>query len=65
MGGRFQGHQSRTEKFQKAIESVYRVLFTRSRKGMFLYFPRESKDWKLEETYRWFVGMMEIEEKDL
>ena len=46
---------------RKVLENVYRVLLTRSRKGMLLYFPRESKEWKLEETYRWFAGIMVIE----
>lgn len=39
------------------IENVYRVLLTRSRKGIFLYFPQDPK---LDETYRWFVEMLQI-----
>lgn len=38
------------------IKNVYRVLLTRSRKGMFLYFPQETK---LNETYQWFVNMLQ------
>ncbi|MGP2528671.1 hypothetical protein ACTUHY_12095 [Acidaminococcus sp. LBK-2] len=29
---------------RKVLENVYQVLLTRSRKGMLLYFPRESKE---------------------
>ncbi|WP_369596776.1 DNA/RNA helicase domain-containing protein [Acidaminococcus fermentans] len=47
---------------RKVLENVYRVLLTRSRKGMLLYFPMDPKEWKLEETYQWFAGMMGIEE---
>lgn len=43
---------------EKVIQNVYRVLLTRSRKGMFLYFP---KDPKLDETYGWFASMMTVE----
>lgn len=39
------------------IKNVYRVLLTRSRKGMFLYFPQDPK---LNETYQWFVDMLQI-----
>ncbi|MCH4000643.1 MAG: DUF2075 domain-containing protein [Lachnospiraceae bacterium] len=39
------------------IKNVYRVLLTRSRKGMFLYFPQDAK---LDETYRWFQQMLNI-----
>ncbi len=39
------------------IANVYRVLLTRSRKGMFLYFPQDPK---LDETYKWFVEMLKI-----
>jgi hypothetical protein len=39
------------------IANVYRVLLTRSRKGMFLYFPQ---DQKLDETYKWFIEMLSI-----
>lgn len=41
------------------IKNVYRVLLTRSRKGMFLYFPQDDK---LGETYQWFVDMLQIRE---
>jgi len=41
------------------IENVYRVLLTRSRKGMFLYFPQ---DQKLDETYKWFIEMLSIKQ---
>jgi len=41
------------------IQNVYRVLLTRSRKGMFLYFPQDPK---LDETYRWFVDMLQIKD---
>lgn len=40
------------------IRNVYRVLLTRSRKGIFLYFP---KDPKLNETYQWFKSMLQIQ----
>lgn len=39
------------------LKNVYRVLLTRSRKGMFLYFPQDPK---LNETYQWFVDMLQI-----
>ncbi len=39
------------------IKNVYRVLLTRSRKGMFLYFPIDPK---LNETYQWFADMLQI-----
>lgn len=39
------------------IQNVYRVLLTRSRKGMFLYFPQDKR---LDETYQWFVHMLQI-----
>lgn len=39
------------------IQNVYRVLLTRSRKGMFLYFPQNQR---LDETYQWFVRMLRI-----
>lgn len=39
------------------IKNVYRVLLTRSRKGMFLYFPQ---DYKLDETFQWFADMLLI-----
>ncbi len=39
------------------IQNVYRVLLTRSRKGMFLYFPQDKR---LDETYQWFVHMLRI-----
>lgn len=39
------------------IKNVYRVLLTRSRKGMFLYFPQDPK---LNETYQWFVNVLQI-----
>lgn len=39
------------------IRNVYRVLLTRSRKGIFLYFPQDPK---LDETYQWFVSMLQI-----
>lgn len=41
------------------IQNVYRVLLTRSRKGMFLYFPQDPK---LDETYQWFESMLQIGE---
>jgi len=41
------------------IQNVYRVLLTRSRKGMFLYFPQDPK---LDETYQWFVDMLQIQD---
>lgn len=41
------------------IKNVYRVLLTRSRKGMFLYFP---EDHKLDETYQWFSNVLQITE---
>ncbi len=41
------------------IKNVYRVLLTRSRKGMFLYFPSDSK---LNETHQWFENMLDVEE---
>mgnify|MGYP003414515230 FL=1 len=39
------------------IKNVYRVILTRSRKGMFLYFPQDDI---LDETYKWFVNMLKI-----
>ncbi len=39
------------------IQNVYRVLLTRSRKGMFLYVPQDPK---LDETYQWLVNMLRI-----
>ncbi len=39
------------------IRNVYRVLLTRSRKGMFLYFPQ---DHKLDETFKWFSDMLSV-----
>lgn len=44
--------------FEKVIQNVYRVLLTRSRKGMALYFPQDAK---LDETYNWFKSMMLID----
>lgn len=41
------------------IKNVYRVLLTRSRKGMFLYFPQDPK---LNETYQWFAEMLQIKD---
>ncbi len=41
------------------MKNVYRVLLTRSRKGMFLYFPLDAK---LNETYQWFVDMLQIKD---
>lgn len=42
---------------EKIIKNVYRVLLTRSRKGMFLYFPHDPK---LDETFQWFANMLQI-----
>ena len=39
------------------IKNVYRVLLTRSRKGMYLYFP---DDPKLNETNQWFENMLKV-----
>lgn len=39
------------------MKNVYRVLLTRSRKGMFLYFPQ---DHKLDETFLWFKEMLDV-----
>lgn len=39
------------------IQNVYRVLLTRSRKGMFLYIPNVPK---FDETYRWFHQMLTL-----
>lgn len=44
------------------IQNVYRVLLTRSRKGVFLYFPQNQK---LDETYQWFVRMLRIQGQNL
>lgn len=52
---------------RKVLENVYRVLLTRSRKGMLLYFPmdpKDPKDWKLKETYEWFLSMMSLKSND-
>lgn len=43
------------------IQNVYRVLLTRSRKGMFLYLPQNPK---LDETYQWFANMLRIQAED-
>ncbi len=42
---------------EKIIKNVYRVLLTRSRKGMFLYFPHDPK---LDETFQWFANMLQL-----
>ena len=44
------------------IQNVYRVLLTRSRKGMFLYIPQDPK---FNETYRWFVNMLRIQAENI
>ena len=44
------------EDLPKAIENIYRVLLTRSRKGAFIYFPPLKC---LTETYEWFRSMMQ------
>ena len=41
----------------KVIENIYRVLFTRSRKGLSFYFPEIPL---LDQTYQWFSEMLEI-----
>ena len=41
------------------IENVYRVLLTRSRKGMFLYIPDTPK---MRETIKWFSNLLNINE---
>ena len=47
------------ENLEKVIQNIYRVLLTRSRQGMFLYFPATSR--KLDETYEWFKSMLLLE----
>ncbi|MGO4924057.1 DNA/RNA helicase domain-containing protein [Ligilactobacillus ruminis] len=42
---------------EKIIKNVYRVLLTRSRKGMFLYFPHDPK---LDEAFQRFTNMLQI-----
>ncbi len=39
---------------QEIMKNTYRVLFTRSRKGMMLYIPAEEK---MQETIQWFKNM--------
>lgn len=46
---------------EAVMQNVYRVLLTRSRKGMFLYIPNDPK---LDETYRWFHQMLTIYENE-
>ena len=41
------------------IENVYRVLLTRSRKGMFIYIPDIPK---MRETIKWFSSLLSINE---
>jgi len=46
---------------EAVIKNVYRVLMTRSRKGIFIYFPRAAK--QLDETYDWFSQMLNINDE--
>ena len=42
---------------ESIIKNVYRVLLTRSRKGMFIYFPMDTK---LDETFNWFKKCIKL-----
>ena len=44
---------------ESIIKNVYRVLLTRSRKGMFMYFPMDTK---FDETFNWFKKCINLNE---